>query len=116
MQYVTTTKTPIEFPVDCLVGRYTLPVGYYVAGWTLYSASNASTIAMDDRPVCFTYAAFQTIDERAVKRMNLPTSLVERRKWWALVFCTHSYFDFICHIESIFLANIMLKMMLAYSD
>jgi hypothetical protein len=29
-------KQPIEFPVDCLIGRYALPVVYYVAGWTLY--------------------------------------------------------------------------------
>jgi hypothetical protein len=109
-------KPPIEFPVDCLVGRYTLPVVYYVAGWTLYSASKASTIAADNRPVCFTFAASQTIDERVANRMSLPTSLVERRKWRASVFCTHGYFDFICCIESIFLSNLTLKMMLAYSN
>jgi hypothetical protein len=45
--------TPIEFPVDCLVGMYTLPVVYYVAGWTLFSMSKATTIAADNRPVCF---------------------------------------------------------------
>jgi hypothetical protein len=109
-------KPAIEFPVDCLVGRYPLPVVYYVAGWTLYSTSKASTIAADNRPVCSTFAASQTIDEREAKKMNLPTSLVERRKRQASVFCTHGYFDFIYCIESIFLANLMLKMMLAYSD
>jgi hypothetical protein len=66
--------------------------------------------------VCFTFAASQTIYEREAKKMNLLTSLVEKRKWWASVFCTRGYFDFICHIESIFLANLTLKMMLAYSD
>jgi hypothetical protein len=109
-------KPPIEFPVDCLVGMYTLPVVYYVAGWTLFSMSKATTIAADNRPVCFTFAASQTIDESAAKRMSLPTSLVERRKRRALVYCTREYFDFLCRIESIFLANLTLKMMLAYSD
>ena len=109
-------KPPIEFPVDCLVGMYALPVVYYVAGWTLFSMSKATTIAADNRPVCFTFAASQTIDERAAKRMNLPSSLVERRKRRASVYCTREYFDFLCHIESIFLANLTLKMMLAYSD
>ncbi len=109
-------KPPIEFPVDCLVGRYALPVVYYVAGWMLYSASKASTIAANNRPVCFTFAASQTIDEGEAKKMNFPTSLVERRKRRALVFCTCGYFDFIRCIESIFLANLMLKMMLAYSN
>jgi hypothetical protein len=32
---------PIEFLMDCLFGRYALPVVYYVAGWTLYSTSKA---------------------------------------------------------------------------
>jgi hypothetical protein len=48
--------------------------------------------------------------------MNLPTSLVERRKRRALVYCTREYFYFICVIESIYLANLTLKMMLAYND
>ncbi len=33
-----------------------------------------------------------------------------------MVFCTHDYFDFLFCIESIFVANLTLKMMLAYSN
>ncbi len=44
-------KPPIEFLVDCLVGRYALRVLYYVAGWVLFSMSKASTVAADNRPV-----------------------------------------------------------------
>jgi hypothetical protein len=102
--------------VDNLVGRYALPVVYYVTGWMLFSMSKASTVAADNKPVCFTFAASQTIDERAAKRMNLPASLVERRKQRASVYCSREYFDFLCRIESIFLANLTLKMMLAYSN
>jgi hypothetical protein len=93
-----------------------MPVVYYVAGWVLYSASKASTLAVDDRPVCFTFVASHTIDERAAKSMNLLTSLVERRKRQESVFCTHGYFNFICCIETIFLANLTLKMMMVDSN
>jgi hypothetical protein len=63
-------------------------------------------VDVDNRPVCFTFVASQTIDERAAKRMNLPASLVKRRKWRASVYCSREYFDFLCCIESIFLANL----------
>ncbi len=109
-------KPPIEFPVDCLVGRYALPVVYFVAGWTLYSASKAATIAAEKRPLYFMFAASHTCDERAAKTLSLPISLVERRKRRASVYCSREYFDFICRVESIFLANLTLKMMLAYND
>jgi hypothetical protein len=55
-------KPPINFPVDCLVGKYALPVVYYVAGWTLFSASKASSIAADKRPLFFRFVAAHTID------------------------------------------------------
>jgi hypothetical protein len=56
-------KPPIDFPVDCLVGNYALPVIFYVAGWTLFSASKASMVAVDNRPLFFRFAARHTIDE-----------------------------------------------------
>ncbi len=46
-------KPPIDFPVDCLVGKYALPVIYYVAGWTLFLMLKASTVAADNRPLFF---------------------------------------------------------------
>jgi hypothetical protein len=85
-------KLPIEFPKKCLVGRYALSVVYNIAGWTLYSASKALTIAIVKRLLYFMFAALHTIDERSAKALNLPTSLVERRKQRALVYCTHNYF------------------------
>jgi len=73
-------KPPINFPVDWLVGRYSLPAVYYVAGWMLYSASKASSIAADKRPLFFRFGDAQTINGCTAKIMDLPTSLVERRK------------------------------------
>ena len=70
-------KPPIDFPVDRLVGKYALPVIYFVAGWTLFSMSKASTVAVDSRPLFFWFAARHTIDECVAKSMNLPTSFVK---------------------------------------
>jgi len=109
-------KPPINFPADCLVGKYALPVVYYIAGWTLYSASKASSIAADKKSLFFRFAAAQTINGCAAKSMDLPTSLVERRKRRASVYCSREYFDFVCFVESTYLANLTLKMMMAYND
>ena len=48
--------------------------------------------------------------------MDLPTSLVERRKWRASVYCSRKYFGFVCFVKSNYLANLTLKMMMAYND
>jgi hypothetical protein len=109
-------KPPIEFPTTCLVGKYAMPVVYYVAGWILYSASKALTIAADKRQLYFRFAASHTINEKEAKAVNLPTSLVERRKKRASVYCSREYFDFILIVESVFLANLLLKMMLVFND
>ena len=109
-------KPPINFPADCFVRKYALPVVYYVAGWTLYSASKASSIAAGKRPLFFRFAAVHTIDGCAAKCMDLPTSLVERRKRRASIYCSREYFDFVCFVESTYLANLTLKMMMAYND
>ena len=44
----------------------------------------------------------------------LPTSCW--RKPWASIYCTCKYFDFVCLVASIFVANLMLKMIRAYND
>jgi hypothetical protein len=64
----------------------------------------------------FTFTALHTIDEREAQTMNLLTSLVEKRKPRASVYCTCKYFDFVCLVASIFVANLMLKMIRAYND
>jgi hypothetical protein len=108
-------KPPIEFPNTCLVGKYAMPVVYYVAGWTLYSASKALTVAADKRQLYFRFAACHTINVKSAKDANLPVSLVEKRNKRASVYCSREYFEFILIVESVFLDKIFLKMMLAYN-
>ena len=40
---------------------------------------------------------------------------MENRNKRALVYCLREYFEFILIVESVFLANLLLKMMLAYN-
>jgi hypothetical protein len=109
-------KPPIEFPVDCLVGKHACPIIYYVAGWMLYSASKALTIARDKRPLFLEFSKAHSIDADIVKSSGLPLSLMERRKCSLSVFCSCDYFEFICLVESVYLANKLLKMIMAYAD
>ncbi len=109
-------KPPVNFPDDCLVGKHARPVIYYVAGWMLYSASKALTVARDKRLLFFEFSESQSINEDMAKSTDLPTSLVDRRKRKSLVYCSRAYFEFICFVESVFLANLSLKMMLAYVE
>jgi hypothetical protein len=109
-------KPQVEFLDDCLVGKYARLVIYYVAGWTLYSASKALTVARDKRLLFYKFSESQSIKEDMAKNMDLPTSFVDRRKGKSSVYCSRDYFEFICFVESVFLANLSLKMMLAYVD
>ncbi len=109
-------KPPIEFPVDCLVGKHARPVIYYVAGWMLCSASKALTVARDKRPLFLEFSMTHSIDEDTARSSGLPASLVEWRKRDSPVYCSRDYFKFICFIESFYLANLTLTMMMAYAD
>ena len=109
-------KPPIEIPEQCLVGKYARNVIYYVAGWTLHSMSGAKTVAANDRQLYFDFVLDNTLDEKEAKDACLPTSLVERRKRIAKMFSSKAYFEFICFVESVYLANFSLEMMMAYSD
>jgi hypothetical protein len=109
-------KPPIKFPVDCLVGKHARPVIYYFVDWMLYSASKALTVARDKRQLFLEFSMAHSIDEDIARSSGLPTSLVERRKRNSSVYCSHDYFEFICSFESVYLANLTLKMIMAYAD
>jgi hypothetical protein len=111
-------KPPVEFTSDCLVGRYVLHVIYYVAGWTLYKASKAATICEDKQLMFYRFASAHAIDKIAAQNLQLPISLVEKRKTkrGVPVCCTLEYFEYICFVETVYLANLSMKMMLAYNN
>ncbi|KAL9181669.1 hypothetical protein ACHAXT_012012 [Thalassiosira profunda] len=111
-------RPPVVIPDagDSLVGKYAQPVVYYVAGWTLHSLAQALTIPREKRPLYHDFAADQCIEKDAAIALGLPTSLVERRKRMAKMYPTQQYFDFIKLVESTYLANLNLEMMMAYVE
>ena len=107
----------MSYPEECLVGKYARPVIYYVAGWTLFSASKAATIAASNREIYFAFARAHKLQKDEAKSKKLPISQVERRKRKnAQVYSSKDYFEFIFFVETVYLANLTLKMMRAYAD
>ena len=69
-------KPPIEFPNTCLVGKYAMPVVYYVARWMLYSASKALTVAADKRQLYFRFVACHKVNVKSATDQIFPYH------WW----------------------------------
>jgi len=109
-------KPAVSFPDECLVSKYARPVIYYVAGWTLHSMSKALTIAKANREMYTCFASDHCLGEVEARNLGLPISLVLRRKRRAKMFCTEAYFLFICFVETVYLANLTLEMMMAYAN
>ena len=61
-------KPPVRFPTDCIVGKYAKPVIYYVAGWTIFRASKALTIARAKRTIYFDFASTHSVNESAARK------------------------------------------------
>ena len=109
-------KPSVSIPDECLVGKYARPVIYYVAGWTLHSLSKALTIAQDKRGVYQRFSTNHCLGADEAKDLDLPVSVVQRRKRWANTYPTKVYYEFICFVESVYLDNLTLEMMMAHAD
>ena len=73
-------------------------------------------VARDRRPLFLDFSNAHSIDEDMAHNLGLPTSLVERKKRKSSVYCSRDCFEFICFVESVYLTNLSLKMMIAYAD
>ena len=109
-------RPPVMMPEDCLVGKYARPVVYYVAGWTLHSLSLARTVAKGERQIYERFAEQHNIGEESAKEQNMPISLVLKRNFRLLMFCSLEYYKFICFIESVYLDNLTLEMMIGHPE
>ena len=109
-------RPPVTLPEICRVGKYAHPVVYYVAGWTIYSLSLARTVAKEMRPLYHRFADQHSIGEDAAKEDNMPVSLVQKRNARSLLFCSAEYFGFICFVESVYLDNLTLEMMMGHPE
>ena len=109
-------RPSVTVPDENLVGKNARVVIYYVAGWTLHSMSHAKTVARDKRKMYFDFVWGNRMSRDQAIEADLPTKLVERRKRMAKMYATNNYFEFICFIESIFLTNLTLDMMMAHCN
>ena len=96
-------RPSVSFPNECLLGKYTHTVLYFVAGWTLSSASKKGAMYA-------TFAKAHFLEMEEAKLRKLP------RKHRAKIYCTDEYYKFVCFVESIYLEDLNVKMMQAHTD
>jgi hypothetical protein len=90
---------------------------YYTAGWVLSQVLLAKTVAKHLRRPYELFATEYSISKKDALDEGLPSEVVDRREKTALHRSSKQFFFlFIQGIESVFLSNLNLKMMMAYSD
>jgi hypothetical protein len=109
-------RPPIIFPTENGVSTYALPVVYYTTSWLLSKLFHAKTVAKHLRRPYQVFGMHHSINKKDAHDAGLPTELVDRREKKSLFRSSIEFFLFVQRIESVFLANLNLKMMLAYSD
>ena len=99
-------------------GIFARPVIYYVAGWIVHSMKRSRGVAKAEKQLLFYFDAHNSLNAEFAKTASLPTSLVERRKKkrGAKMYCTQQFYDFMCFLESIYLNNLNLEMMMAHAN
>lgn len=101
---------------DTLVGKYSHRTVYYVAGWIIFSLSKAKTIAAKKRGIYHRLARLHMLSEDDARDAGLPIGLVLRRRRRASMFCTAKFYHFISFVESVYVSNLTLDMMMAHAD
>ena len=111
-------RPPVQIPGQVKLGKYARPVIYYVAGWTLYSASRALTISLQEREKCFQFVQRNNTTKEDAEKDKLPIDIVEKRstRRAAKMYASKAYYNFICSVESIYLTNLNIRMIRAYAD
>ena len=106
----------IEIPDDDLVAKYSRKMVYYVSGWTLQRTSLALNAPTEDRTKYYQFTMQHSITKKEASEASLPFQLVELRQKKKLFYASKRYFQFICLVESIYVKNLTLRMMMAYVD
>jgi hypothetical protein len=108
---------PVQIPGKVKLGKYVWPVIYYVADWTLYSASRALTISLQEIEKYFSFVRRNNTTKEGAEKAKLPIDSVEKRTQRAAKnYASKAYYNFICSVELIYLTKLNIKMMRAYAD
>ena len=80
----------------------------------LAQMSLAETIAKDERQIYFDSAKNHTMDAESALSAGLVTRLIDKRKWHygSKIYCSSDFYNFNYFVESTFLNNLTLKMMM----
>ena len=77
----------------------------------------AETIIEDKRPIYFDFVKNHTMDAEPALSARLRSRLVDKRKQHhkSRICCSSNLYNFVSFVESVFLNNLTLKIMIAYS-
>jgi len=109
-------RRAIQIPDKDLVAKYSEPVVYYVTGWTLQRTGLALLVEESERYKYQSFAKRHSITAQYAKDAELPCELVEMRQKKCLCFPDKQYFEFIKLVESIYVHNLTVSLMMAYVD
>ena len=116
--FVDQSRPPVVFPDTDLVSEYAVTVVYYSGSFVISRCKGAKSISVAERAPFFRFAERHLISKDEAKEAGLPTGLVDRRDQQIGGFhrMSKECFAFIKMIESVFVKNLSLPMMLAYAE
>jgi len=106
----------IQIPEEDKVAKYSLHVVCYVGGWALQRTSLALLVEENERFLYQAFANRHKLTAQSAKDASLPCDLVELRQKKCLFFPDKQYFAFIRLVESIYVHNLTISLMMAYVD
>ena len=101
---------------DVYTHPYSHQILYYTTGWLLRRLVCASTEKQNMKKYFSTFSRDHSVSLSVAKEKCLPTTLTERRQLSKLLYSDELFFKFIQFIESIYLDNLTLEMMIAFDD
>ena len=104
-------------PDKCLFRKYSCCVIYYVAGLILKMMSQAKTIVKYEGQIYFDLFLAHPVDANVAAESTLSARLIEKRnmKRGVKIYCKNNYLEIICVVESTYLNNLILKMLMWYA-
>ena len=101
---------------DVYTHPYSHQVLYYTTGWLLCRLVSASTEKHSMKQYFANVYRDHSVTLSVAKEKCLPTTLTERRQLSKLLYSDELFFKFIQFIESIYVDNLTLEMMIAFDD
>jgi hypothetical protein len=106
---------PIKIALEAEVHEYSKGVLYYTAGWIVSGLHEAAGIAAKKKRYFRKLAVLHSLTKSDAETQELPTSVIDRKEIKHLYRPSKSFYEFIAHIETIFVQNLTVEMMMAYS-